>query len=123
MKGKIKLFVMALVMFTLLSGIHMIKVADETTLEIMNKRELWYDADGYFILVNERTHLVGVYDGTKPLRHFSCEFDRDIDNNTVITAADLEKYGIQISERERRFIDMVCPEDTPVLIYEEDIIK
>ena len=41
----------------------------------MNARELHYDADGWFILVNRECDLVGVYMADMPVTHFYMDTD------------------------------------------------
>ena len=36
----------------------------------LDSYELHYDADGYFLLINDNDNLMGVYDGPEALEHF-----------------------------------------------------
>lgn len=35
----------------------------------MNAKELHYDANDWFILINKSEGLIGIYDGTEPIQH------------------------------------------------------
>ncbi|MDO4650644.1 MAG: hypothetical protein Q4B26_18570 [Eubacteriales bacterium] len=50
--------------------------------KFLDRNELHYDADDLFILADEETGLIGVYDGIKPVHYFYCKelFDSDLDS-------------------------------------------
>lgn len=47
----------------------------------LDSNELHYDADDLFILADEKTGLIGVYDGVKPIHYFYSKelFESDLD--------------------------------------------
>ena len=50
---------------TKINNIHKIKE--------MDREEVHYDADDWFIMVDKENGLIGVYDGIKPVIHFFCD--------------------------------------------------
>lgn len=38
----------------------------------MNRQELHYDADDYFLMVDQEHHIMGFYNGCTPLKHMGC---------------------------------------------------
>ena len=38
----------------------------------MDREELHYDADSYFLMIDQKHHIMGFYDGTHPMRHMWC---------------------------------------------------
>ena len=91
------------------------------SIEIMDKRELWYDADDWFILIETGENLIGIYQGTIPVEHGFCivsdEFwksvvETDIFEQVVTTWGDCKDYA-------DCHIQTDVPDWTPVLIYEE----
>ncbi len=48
----------------------------------LDRNELHYDADDLFILADEETGLIGIYDGVKPVHYFYNKelFDSELDS-------------------------------------------
>ena len=96
-------------------------VAEETeadpvpsSVEIMNQRELWYDANDWFIMVETNEGLLGVYYATYPVEHVPCDVPYFWGGGSyVITWGELQ-------EMVYANVSADVPEWTPVLIYEED---
>lgn len=123
MLERLKTILKAVILIVIILAIALIQVEferEKLVRNTMDRRELWYDANGYFVMVNTTDKIVGVYDAITPIYHFPCTIDQAIENMTVITVTDLEDYGISLSPDQMSKIREICPEDTPVLIYEED---
>lgn len=92
---------------------------DQEAVEEMNKMELHYDADDYFIMVNESEGLLGVYKATTPIRHFRCKVadDEQVDFLVVEVTA-LTQCGVTLRRQDLTWILDNCPDWTPVLIYQ-----
>ena len=86
-----------------------------TNFEIMDKRELWYDADDWFIMIESKSGLVGVYYADRPVEHASCRtaFSWNDEEECVTTWGDIKDqvYGN---------IYTSIPDWTPVLVYVEN---
>lgn len=123
MLERLKMVLKAVILIIILLAIAILQVGlekDKLVRDTMDRRELWYDADDYFVMVNTTDQIVGVYDAITPIYHFRCKIYREFEKDTVITVSDLEDYGIVLSPDLMNKICEICPEDTPVLIYEED---
>ena len=55
----------------ILAMLNMMMVADITSK--MDKRELYYDADSYFLMYDQKHHVMGFYDGIHPMKHVGCK--------------------------------------------------
>lgn len=95
----------------------------------MDARELQYDADGLFILIDTQEGHMGVYRAVKPLRHFwkeRCksitpgEYKMDICDGWVELYND-ELHGVYVIDTdgkdENRFFLKYVKQGTPVLVY------
>ena len=85
----------------------------QADIEEMNKTELHYDADGYFVMVNTAAEIVGVYDAVTPLNHYKCTVIQPAVTRQVCKVSELAKYGVTVPTE---LFDTV-PAETPVLIY------
>lgn len=73
MKRKLKIilimficiFAYSLAVIKSINNIHKIKE--------MDREELHYDADDWFIMVDKEKGLIGIYDGTEPVFHLFCD--------------------------------------------------
>ena len=96
--------------------------------ERMNIRELHYDADGGFIMIDMEDGHMGIYEAIKPLRHIwksrlkrispgvyklsICEGWIELYNNDLHGV-----YVIPMGRDDDRFFQMNVQQDIPVLVY------
>lgn len=82
----------------------------------LDSYELHYDADGYFLLINDNDNLMGVYDGPEALEHFY--LDLNCNGEYISTTVEgLEELGVELtSEIEDYLFQNNIPYDTPVVI-------
>ena len=59
------IFVYSLAVIKSINNIHKIKE--------MDREEVHYDADDWFIMVDKENGLIGIYDGIEPVFHFFCD--------------------------------------------------
>mgnify|MGYP006873132359 CR=1 FL=1 len=94
----------------------------------MDMRELYYDADGGFIMVDMQLGLMGVYDAVKPVRHIWQKRLRRVSPglyNLSICDGWIEFYGeklhgvyvIAVSGDDNVFFLSSVEQDIPVLVY------
>ena len=94
----------------------------------MDRRELMYDADGGFILIDVSAGHMGVYEATKPLRHIWKErLQRIPPGLYYLTIADgwIELYSdsmhgvyvIWLDNADSKFFLRTIKQDIPVLVY------
>lgn len=105
------------------------RVIKQTKAEIeMDCRELWYDADGGFIMIDRAAGHMGIYRATKPLKHVwrerlqhikpghytldICDGWIELYNNEM-----LGSYVIWQSEKESRFFLHEVEQGIPVYVY------
>lgn len=89
-------------------------------IEEMNKMELHYDADDYFIMVNATDGFLGVYKATTPLKHFKCKIEGEAQVDfLVIKVTELTEQNVTLRKQDLTWILDNCPEWTPVLIYKK----
>lgn len=61
-------------------------------IEEMDRNELHYDADGWFLMVNKGKNLVGLYYATEPVMHKFCDTSKFIQNRSGLNIPTLV-YG------------------------------
>ncbi len=97
-------------------------------IEEMNRQELHYDADGYFIMLDRTTGLLGFYNCCDPLGH---EWVKDQVSQTISDGVYLAQYaqnGLYFFDRDGCLYDndplvlvldenFRIPEGTPMLVY------
>ena len=87
-------------------------------IEEMNRVELHYDADGYFLMIDTENGLLGMYNATKPLKHYPCTVMVEITMPGVVwKVTDLELLGLDIDPDYLKEIYRTAPAETPVLVY------
>ena len=87
-------------------------------IEEMNSKELHYDADGYFLMIDTENGLIGIYDAIKPLKHYDCKVMVEINKPGVVwKVTDLELLGLDIAPEYLTEIYRTVPAETPVLVY------
>ena len=94
----------------------------------MDARELQYDADGGFIMIDMQEGLMGVYEAVRPVRHIwkkrlkrlapgvyylsICDGWIELYNNDLHGV-----YVIGMNEKDNRFFLSSVEQDIPVLVY------
>ena len=94
----------------------------------MDARELQYDADGGFIIIDMQEGLMGVYEAVRPVRHIwkkrlkrlapgvyylsICDGWIELYNNDLHGV-----YVIGMNEKDNRFFLSSVEQDIPVLVY------
>lgn len=94
----------------------------------MDARELQYDADGGFIMIDMQEGLMGVYEAVRPVRHIwkkrlkrlapgvyhlsICDGWIELYNNDLHGV-----YVIGMNEKDNRFFLSSVGQDIPVLVY------
>ena len=108
----LKTIIVFIILAGVLVGVNFIysRIAKETTdIKLMDRKELRYDADGPFIMIDTSKHLIGFYRDTLPVYHdkfnefidegiYTAEYDEytgmlDIygGNGNIITSIDISK--------------------------------
>lgn len=64
----------------------------------LDEAELHYDANGPFILIDERMGILGVYDADKPLYHEKFRFINRLDTDILTTVEDCYSDGVVLSD-------------------------
>ena len=105
--------------------IGIIRTIQNDAIDHMNKEELHYDANGYFVMISADDGLIGVYDGRNPIKHYGCKVPKNLDLSRpiVITVGDLGSEGITIPKADFKELHETVPDETPVLIYERKVEK
>lgn len=96
--------------------------------EAMNIRELHYDADGGFAMIDIGDGHLGVYDAVKPIRHiWSKRLKRIAPGTYNLSISDgwIELYNrtmrgsyvIQMKDDDTKFFLKYVEQDIPVLVY------
>lgn len=96
--------------------------------EDMDKRELHYDADDDFILIDTQEGLMGVYHGCDPLKHFWVkdlrrvkpglyQYDSYEDIFELGMADTDEVYRVKLREKDLRYLQETIKRGIPVLAY------
>ena len=94
----------------------------------MDRRELQYDADDDFVMIDTQNALIGVYHATRPLRHAWKDRLRQIPPGTYYLSIcdgwlelwNHEMRGVYViwtTEDENRFFLRTIKQDIPVLVY------
>ena len=94
----------------------------------MDRRELQYDADDDFVMIDTQNALIGVYHATRPLRHAWKDRLRQIPPGTYYLSVcdgwlelwNHEMRGVYViwtTEDENRFFLRTIKQDIPVLVY------
>lgn len=95
--------------------------------EEMDRRELHYDADDDFILIDTQEGLMGVYHGCDPLNHFWGDFRKikpglylyeGYENTFELTMDDTDAvYRVELKEKDLRYLQKTIKQGIPVLAY------
>ena len=85
--------------------------------EDMDLHEKHFDADGYFIMVNTKDGIVGTYWCSRPLKHYRCTVNVQVETPQVFTVDLIENIGIDMDVDCFRDIYETIPEGTPLWIY------
>lgn len=96
--------------------------------EAMDRRELHYDADDDFILIDTQEGLMGVYHGCDPLNHFwrnslrkvkpGLYFYEGYENTFELTMDDTDEvYRVELKEKDLRYLQKTIKQGIPVLAY------
>lgn len=96
--------------------------------EKMDRRELHYDADGEFIMIDTQDGHMGVYDAVKPVRHIWINRLKRIKPgvyNLDVCSGWIELYNnsmegvyvIKMNESDDRFFHASVSQGVPVLAY------
>ena len=92
------------------------------SIEIMNKRELWYDANDWFIMIETNEDLLGIYQGITPVEHVFCAVSDDIWK--IVVETDIMEQIVTTWGECKDYVDCYIqtdvPDWTPVVIYEEE---
>ena len=94
----------------------------------MDRRELQYDADGDFVMIDAQNAHMGVYHATRPLRHIWKDRLRQIPPGTFYLSIcdgwlelwNHEMRGVYViwtTDDENRFFLRNIKQDIPVLVY------
>lgn len=94
----------------------------------MDARELQYDADGGFIMIDMQEGLMGVYDAVKPVRHIWKKKLKRLSPGVYKLAVcdgwielyndDLHgSYVVGMNDEDNQFFLRHVEQDTPVLVY------
>ena len=96
--------------------------------ERMDRRELHYDADGEFIMIDTQDGLMGVYDAVKPVRHIWKErlkrikpgvYNLDVCDGWIELYSDTMRgvYVVKMDGEDNRFFNASVSQGIPVLAY------
>lgn len=96
--------------------------------EKMDRRELHYDADGEFIMIDTQDGHMGVYDAVKPVRHIWINRLKRIKPgvyNLDVCSGWIELYNnsmegvyvVKMDEKNDRFFHASVSQGAPVLVY------
>ena len=84
----------------------------------IDAKAMHYDADGYFVVIDNTHDVLAVYDAEVPLEHFPQRVDIEADY-IVTTIAGLNDYDIELSKKIISYLDNKhIPYTTPVVIFE-----
>lgn len=119
MKRKIELICWVLILVTCLylGGAVRQYNRRQAVIEAMNRQELHYDADDYFVMIDTGNGLIGLYRAITPLKHYNCTVQQEVTTPRVRTVAEIENLGLNIAADDLADIYRTVPDWTPVLIY------
>ena len=120
------LIIIAVILLATMVTVMCISVSRIRGIQNMNRQELHYDADGYFLMLNTKTGLLGFYDGTEPVRHLWVNDQIPAGIQEGVYAAYHAQNGLFLQSKENSSIVLVLkdsnevPAGTPLLVYGGD---
>ena len=82
----------------------------------MDERELWYDADDWFVLIDCEDGVLGVYNGNTPIEKAPCfinTYKYDLGHGCEVSTTWAEVQDSIAYE----YLESILPDNTPVYIY------
>ena len=93
----------------------------------MNSLELHYDADDYFLMIDQKHHIMGFYgdDGVTPMKHMGCRqkipdgvYDADVvyGMGIILRGCDFD-VAINLKGGSLKWVEENFPSGKPALVY------
>ena len=90
--------------------------SDEELFEKLDAYEKHFDADSYFVFIDTKYDVIGIYYGYKPLAHFKQTFPKT--ERLSVTLEELQDYGIELNQEIKNYLQFYAefPKTTPVMM-------
>ena len=129
MKRNKLLIAIAVVLISTMVTVMIISFSKIGAIQEMNRQELHYDADGYFLMLNSKSGLLGIYEATEPIRHVwvNNQFPEGIADGVYLShytqnGLFLTTQSSCVYENDPFVLTLEnsieIPEGTPVLVYQ-----